>query len=136
MSGVDRRTGRIIGTLDCAYQGIEVTLGTRIGSRVMLREFGGGVVELLGRVVTPKLFAAWHQLVGTAIDLWVPNFKVRHLRAEGSAEELRLGRAGLRIEVDFRPYAHLAKDDPRYSEEVERAVSFTIGFGQGAARVQ
>ena len=116
MSGVDRRTGRIIGTLDCAYQGVEVTLGTRIGSRVMLREFGGGVVELLGRAITPKLFAAWHQLVGTAIDLWVPNFKVRHLRAEGSAEELRLGRAGLRIEVDFRPYAHLAKDDPRYSE--------------------
>ncbi|MDQ0314851.1 phage baseplate assembly protein W [Amorphus orientalis] len=112
-----------------------MTLSTRIGSRVMLREFGGGAVELLGRAMTPRLFAAWQQLIGTAIDLWVPNFKVRRISVEGSVEEIRAGRAGLRIEADFRPFAHLSERDPRYSTEVERVVSFGIGFGTGHARV-
>lgn len=135
MTGIDRHTGRVIDTLACAYQGVEVTLSTRIGRRIMRREFGGGVVELLGRAMTPALFAAWQQLIGTAIDLWEPRFKVRRISVEGTVDEIRLGHAGLTIEADYRPYAHLSPSDPRYSTEVERAVSFSVGFASGTARV-
>ncbi len=58
----------------------------------MRREFGGGVVELLGRAMTPALFAAWKQLVATAIDLWEPRFRVRRVLVTGSVEEIRTGR--------------------------------------------
>ncbi len=122
MAGVDRTTGRIIDNLTSAYQGVEVTLGTRLASRVMRREFGGGVVELLGRAITPALFAAWQQLVATAIDLWEPRLAVRSIVPTGSVDELRTGRAGLLIEADYRPGGHLG------DFRVDRVVGFTIGF--------
>ncbi|MBI1620158.1 GPW/gp25 family protein [Aquamicrobium zhengzhouense] len=125
MAGIDRRTGKVIDNLSSAYQGVEVTLATRIGSRIMRREFGGGVVELLGRAVVPSLFAAWQQLVATAIDLWEPRFAVRRIVPTGSVDQLRLGQAGLRIEADFRPRGHLG------DFTVERMVSFTLFFGGG-----
>jgi uncharacterized protein len=107
MAGIDRRTGRRIGNLESALQSIEVILTTRIGERVMRREFGAGIAELLGRLMTPQLFVAFQNLVATAIDLWEPRIKVRRVIVEGSIEDLRLGRAGFRIEVDYRPRGHL-----------------------------
>lgn len=125
MAGIDRRTGAVIDNLSSAYQGVEVVLTTRLASRVMRREFGAAVIELLGRNITPSLFATWMQLVATAIDLWEPRFAVRRIVPSGSVDEIRLGRAGLRIEADYRPRGH------RGDFTVERVVDFSIGFGRG-----
>ncbi len=66
-------------------------------------EIAARVAELLGRLVTPDLFAAWRQLIGTAIDLWEPRFRVRRVSLKGSVDQLRLGQVGLLIEADYRP---------------------------------
>lgn len=124
MAGIDRRTGKVIDNLASAYQGVEVIVSTRIGSRIMRREFGGGVAELLGRLVTPALFAAWKQLIATAIDIWEPRFRVRRVLLDGTVDELRLGKIGLTLEVDYRPRGHLG------DFTVERVLSFGIFFGQ------
>ena len=129
MAGIDRRTGKVISNLASAFQGVEVTLTTRLSSRVMRREFGGGVAELLGRAVTAKLFVAWQQLVATAIDLWEPRFKVRRVTVSGSADQLRLGTAGLKIEADFRPRGQFGDDT------VERVVTFDVNFNAGGVQV-
>lgn len=125
MAGIDRRTGKLLSNLESAYQGVEVTLGTRLASRVMRREFGGGVVELLGRALTPSLFAAWRQLVATAIDLWEPRFKVRRVSYSGSVDDVRRGIAAVQIEADYRPKAHLG------DFTVERVVTFSLPAAQG-----
>lgn len=130
MAGIDRRTGRVIDNLSSAHQGVEVALSTRLASRVMRREFGGGVVELLGRAMTPALFAAWKQLVATAIDLWEPRFRVRRVLVTGSVEEIRSGRAGLMIEADYRPKGHLG------DFTVERIETFTIWAGDRSLMVK
>lgn len=124
MAGIDRHTGKVIGNLASAYQGVEVIMSTRIGSRLMRREFGGGLAELLGRLVTPTLFAAWNQLIATAIDLWEPRFRVRRVLVSGTVDAIRLGRVGIRIEADYRPRGHLG------DFTVERVISFDIYFGQ------
>lgn len=124
MADFDRRTGAPIDNLASAFQGVEIVLSTRIGSRMMRREFGGGVVELLGRALTPTLFAVWQQLIGTAIDLWEPRFRVRKITPRGTVDELRRGTAGLSIEVDYRPRGH--RGDPT----VERVLSFNLFFNQ------
>jgi len=129
MTGIDRYTGKPIDNFQSALQGVEVTLTTRLASRLMRREFGGGVVELLGRLTTPALFAAFQQLIGTAIDLWEPRFMVRRVGFTGTVDELRLGHGGLSIEADYRPNA-LSGDFT-----VERAVSFGVKFGAGKAQV-
>ena len=125
MAGVDRHTGLVIDNFTSALQGIEVILSTRIGSRVMRREFGGGVAELLGRLVTPSLFAAFQQLIATAIDLWEPRFEVRRITPMGTADDIRLGKVGFRFEVDYRPKGHLG------DFTVERVVGFSILFRSG-----
>ncbi|WP_137136556.1 GPW/gp25 family protein [Rhizobium sp. FKY42] len=125
MAGIDRHTGKRISNLDSATQAVIFILSTRMGDVPLLREFGGGVVELLGRAVTPALFAAWKQLIATAIDLWEPRFKVRRVLVTGSAEKLRMGQAGLLIEADFRPRGHLG------DFTVERVVTFGLGFNGG-----
>lgn len=125
MTGIDRNTGALLSNLDSALQAVEYILATRVGSVVLLREFGGGVVELLGRRMTPQLFFAWRQLMATAIDLWEPRFKVRRVSVSGSAEQLRAGTATLTIEADFRPKA-LQGDF-----SVERVVRFGLGFSSG-----
>lgn len=123
MSGVDRHSGLLIGNFDSALQSIEVIFTTRIGERVMRRHFGAGLAELLGRATTPALFAAWQLLVAVGIDLWEPRFRVRGVYVAATANDLALGRAGIRVEVDWRPRA-LAGD-----VTVESTRSFTIRFG-------
>lgn len=107
MSGVDRHTGRPIDNFASACQSVEVIFTTRIGERIMRRHFGGGLIELLGRAVTIRLFEAWKTLLAVGIDLWEPRFRVRWVRVEGSPDAIRLGQAGIVVEVDYRPRAHL-----------------------------
>ncbi|KAB2859319.1 MAG: hypothetical protein F9K43_23980 [Bauldia sp.] len=123
MSGIDRHAGAVIDNYASALQALEVIFTTALGERVMRRHFGAGLVELLGRAVTPALFAAWQTLLVIGIDLWEPRFRVRRVLVGGSAEALRLGQARVRVEVDWRPRGHLG--DPA----VEGTRSFSIGFG-------
>ncbi len=130
MTGIDRLTFKPIENLASAHQGVEVILTTLIGDRVMRREFGGGILELLGRLVTPALFAAFQQIIATAIDLWEPRFRVRRIIPQGSVEQIRLGHLGLAIDVDYRPAGHLG------DFTVERVLSFTMLFREAKVVVQ
>jgi phage baseplate assembly protein W len=130
MVGIDRRTGRVIGNLASAYQGVEVVLTTRIGERLMRREFGAGIAELLGRLMTPPLFVAFQTLIATAIDLWEPRFAVRRVLVTGTVDQVRTGRAGFKIEADYLPRGHLG--DMR----VERVVSFSLLIANGSVFVE
>jgi phage baseplate assembly protein W len=125
MAGIDRRTGKILNNFDHALQSVEVILSTRLGSRLMRRQFGGGVAELLGRAVTLPLFSLFQQLAATSIDIWEPRFKVRRITPQGTVEQIRAGSVGIRIDVDYRPRGHLG------DFTVERVVSFDLYFRSG-----
>lgn len=122
MAGIDRHTGKVIDNLQSALQGVEVVFITRLGERLMRREFGAGLIELIGRLVSLHLMMAFQQLIVTAIDLWEPRFKVRRILFEGSKEQIRLGTAKFGIEADYRPRAH------RNDFTVERLVNFSLTF--------
>jgi uncharacterized protein len=129
MAGINRATGEIIDNYQHALQSVEVILSTRIGSRVMRRHFGGGVAEILGRAVTPPLFALFQQLVATAIDVWEPRFRVRQIAPLGTVEQIRTGQVGIRFEVDYRPRGHVG------DFTVERVVSFGLNIRAGGLLV-
>ncbi len=130
MVGISRFTGLPISNLESAYQSVEVILMRRIGSLVGRREFGAGIVELLGRKMTPNLFAAFQSLIATAIDLWEPRFLVRQVIVTGTVEQIRVGRAGFQIRVDYRPRGHLG------DMTVERVVTFGLGISSGTVVVK
>lgn len=125
----DETTGELIDPLSSTYQDTCVVLSTRLASVWMLREYGAGVVELLGRRITPPLFGAYKQLVCTAIDIWVVRFRVRRIVATGSIEDFRLGHLTMDMEVDYRPRAHLG--DPT----VERVVPLNLLFNRNDVSV-
>lgn len=124
MTGIDRHSGRAIGNYESALQSVEVIFSTRIGERVMRRHFGAGLAELLGRATTPALFAAWKTLVAVGIDLWEPRLRVREVKISAAPDALRLGQAGIRVLVDWRPRA-LSGD-----MSVAGTRSFTIRLGE------
>ncbi len=125
----DRRTGARLTNFQSALQSVEIILTKRLGTVVMLREFGGASLDLLGRKLTPKLVPAFFLLVAASIDLWEPRFRVRAVRARGTVEEVRMGQLGLSIEVEWRPRAHLG--DPTV-EEV-RGITYENGRITGGA---
>ena len=96
----------------------------------MRRQFAGGIVELLGRLVNPQLFAAFQVLISASIDIWEPRFRVRRLIFNGTADELRLGNVEFAIEVDWRPNGHLG------DETVESIQSFKLSIAQGVITAQ
>lgn len=126
MTDFDRRTGGLIDNYASAVQSVEVIITTRLGALVMLREFGAGVSELLGRLMTPQLFAVFKILIAAAIDLWEPRFRVRSIMVDGDVDAIRLGTASLRIDVDWRPRGHLG--DPT----IESVRSFGLAVSGGS----
>lgn len=131
MADLDRRTLQPIDNLQSTMQSVEMILTTRLYSRVMLREFGMSALEILGRLLTAKLLPRFLQLVASSIDHWEKRFKVRRINAAGSVTDLRQGRVGIAVEVDYRPRAHLSPPD--YT--VERVFSFSIMFGKSGITV-
>lgn len=128
---IDRHTGKQIEGLAAALQGVELIFATAIGERVMRRHFGGGIVEILGRLTRPDLLAAFMTLIAVAIDSWEPRLRVRSVSFTGSVDGLRAGQVSMRIEVDYRPNGH--KGD----ERVERKVPLFVGLSsQGVEVIQ
>lgn len=120
----DRRTGARLSNYESALQSVEILFFSRIGEHVMLREYGAGAIALLGRLVSAELLAAFRLLVAAAIDVWEPRFRVRRVLAKGSVDDIRMGKVGFAIEVDFRPNAHLG------DFSVEGTRIFGVRFGR------
>jgi len=127
MADIDRNTVEVIDNYASALQSVEVIFTTRISEMILMRHFGAGLVELLGRLMVPALFAAFRTLLAAGIDIWEPRFRVRRVDLNGSVDEVRQGRAGFHIEVDWRPRAHLG------DEAVEGVRTFGLTFAGGRA---
>ncbi|WP_375261855.1 GPW/gp25 family protein [Palleronia sp.] len=74
MGGVSRTTGRPLEGWDHVRQSITVILTTPIGSRVMRREFGSHLYDLLGRPMTTSNILAVYAATALAISRWEPRF--------------------------------------------------------------
>jgi hypothetical protein len=126
MADIDQRTGEVIDNYASAVQSVGIVFSTRLAEMIMLREFGAGLIELLGRLLTSRLMSTYITLMMAAIDIWEPRFRVRRIYLSGSVERVRLGAVGFSIEVDWRPNAHLG------DTTVEGVRTFGLTFLDGA----
>lgn len=91
MSGLDTKTGRKIQGLRQIEQSIQQILTTPIGSRVMRREFGSLLPELIDHPLNDETRLMIYAAAATAIVKWEPRFMLSraYLRVsdmDGSAE--------------------------------------------------
>lgn len=106
-TGIDARTGKVLAGWDHVLQSVQTIYGTRIGSRVMRRQFGGGVAELLGRRATQQVISLYRLLVVLALERWEPRVKVRSIDFSSDVDTYRDGHLTMSVAVDYLPRGHL-----------------------------
>lgn len=74
--GMSRNSGKAVSGLDHLWQSVADILGTPIGTRVMMRDYGSRLFELLDRPVTEDLHVDIYAAIAEALDKWEPRFRL------------------------------------------------------------
>lgn len=80
--GMSRTTGRRSAARDHLFQSIRDILSTPIGTRVLRREYGSDLFELLDKPVSEQLIVDAYAKTAVALDRWEPRFRLTHVRAD------------------------------------------------------
>ncbi|WP_455481291.1 GPW/gp25 family protein [Bartonella sp. B12(2025)] len=92
-TGMDRKTGKPLSGIDHLRQSILDILSTRIGTRVMRRDYGSRVPELIDAPVNDAFAVALYGAIAEALDQWEPRFKLKEI-------DLKLVEAG-KVSLSF-----------------------------------
>ncbi|WP_019222066.1 GPW/gp25 family protein [Bartonella senegalensis] len=98
-SGMDRMTGKPLSGIDHLRQLILDILTTRIGTRVMRRDYGSRVAELIDAPANNALTIALYAAVAEALDKWEPRFKLKKIDFKRSED----GKISLSFEGIYLP---------------------------------
>lgn len=79
MRGMSNKTGEYLNDLEHLEQSIIDILTTPIGSRVICRDYGSNLFQLIDMPVNRILFSRIYAAVAEAIDRWEPRFKVEKI---------------------------------------------------------
>ena len=81
-AGMDSKTGKAIDGLAHLRQSVVMILTTPIGSRVMRRDFGSRLYELLDRNITQSLKMQIYAAVVEALQKWEPRLKINRVTVD------------------------------------------------------
>ena len=79
MSGTHALTGKSLGGLDHLKQSIRDILTTPIGSRVMRRQYGSMLFDLVDAPTNRRVMAAIYAATAGALRTWEPRFKLQQV---------------------------------------------------------
>lgn len=79
MRGMSNKTGGYLDDLEHLKQSIVDVLTTPLGSRVVCRDYGSVLFQLVDQPVNKELFPKIYAAVTSAIDKWEPRFKVEKI---------------------------------------------------------
>ena len=99
LRGMSATTGKALDGKDHLMQSIRDILTTPIGARVMRRDYGSRVPELMDRPTEPGLTMEIYAAVTEALETWETRFRLRRIQVE-TAEA---GRLELNLSGEYRP---------------------------------
>lgn len=103
VTGLDMTTGRALGGLDHLRQSVRDILTTPIGSRVMRRDYGSALADLVDQNLTPLTLARIYAATVDALTKWEPRLFVTRVQASGGTETYEAGRVSITIEAQYLP---------------------------------
>lgn len=106
MRGMNAHTGRAVDDLDHIRQSVRDILTTRLGSRIMRRDYGSLLPELIDQPLNDATLLRAYSVSIMALLIWDPRLRVTAIRKHASAEEP--GRALLELDAittDGQPLA-------------------------------
>lgn len=96
-TGMNGNTGRPLTGVEHLAQSIRDILTTPIGTRVMRRDYGSRVPDLIDRPINQGLFAELRAAVADALARWEPRFTLSRI----GVSEVGPGHIGYRLEGSF-----------------------------------
>ncbi len=104
MPGTNNQNGKDLTGLAHLRQSVRDILTTPIGTRVMRREYGSRLFELLDAPLTPGTLTEIYAAAAEALARWEPRLRVERIHAsaagEGNAESQGSAAAG-RVSIDL-----------------------------------
>lgn len=99
MIGTNAKTGKALSGIDHLRQSIGDILSTPIGSRVMRRDYGSRLFELVDRPTNAAFFVELYAATAEALDKWEPRIRVTAVDASQDAA----GRVALTVTGNYLP---------------------------------
>lgn len=81
MNGINSSTGKSLSGVDHLRQSIRDILTTPIGSRVMRRDYGSRIFELIDAPMNRTTLLDLYAATGEALEKWEPRFKLMQVKA-------------------------------------------------------
>jgi hypothetical protein len=98
MLGMNAHTGQPLAGLDHLRQSIADILSTPLNTRVMRRDYGSRIPELIDQPITPRLAVELYAATAEALRRWEPRFKLTRVRLT----DARAGWVELTLEGEVR----------------------------------
>lgn len=103
-NGLDRRTMKPLSGWAHVQQSIGVILTTPLGSRVMRRDFGSPLFDLIDAKMSQRRVLALYAAVAISIARWEPRFRLTRCAIVEAGPD---GRVGLALHGTYYPRGHL-----------------------------
>nr|VFK12773.1 MAG: hypothetical protein BECKLFY1418C_GA0070996_100180 [Candidatus Kentron sp. LFY] len=100
MDGMSRTTGKTLSGFAHVHQSIVDILTTPIGSRVMRRDYGSKLFELVDAPGTQEKLLDITAAVAIALDVWEPRFRLGKVSIYGPDSE---GKTTLALSGEYLP---------------------------------
>ncbi|MCG7878348.1 MAG: GPW/gp25 family protein [Candidatus Thiodiazotropha endolucinida] len=98
MNGMNRSTGQMLSGVDHLRQSIEDILTTPIGTRIMRREYGSRLYQLVDAPINRALFVEIYSATSEALLNWEPRFDLTRVRVENiTVGNIQIGLEGVYI---------------------------------------
>lgn len=114
-SGFNGATGAPLYDFDHVRQSIGVIMTTPIGSRVMRREFGSELFDLIDRPMTPRVILAIYAAAVLAIARWEPRYAVTGMQLLAADAS---GSLSIEFNGTYFPRGHLGDFTPAGDQRV------------------
>lgn len=101
--GLNAESARTIDGMDHLRQSVRDILVTPLGSRVMRRDYGSGLFELIDANLTPLTLALIYAATVDALRKWEPRLRVTRVQAEALPEGLEAGRISITLDGQYLP---------------------------------
>lgn len=99
MFGISAQTGQKLFGIAHLEQSIRDILTTRIGTRVMRRDYGSDLPKLIDRPMTPALASDIYAATAYALSRWEPRFKLLRVQIT----DAQVGSISLYLEGVYLP---------------------------------
>lgn len=81
MKGIDKTTGKRLSGIEHLRQSIGDILSTPLGSRVMRRDYGSRLYELVDKPMNPQTLLEIYAAAAEALDRWEPRLRAVRIQA-------------------------------------------------------